>query len=68
VCKERRRAAWPRVAALNVKAWESVMMEREDCKALETDLDDEEFCEIGLVSEETRGTIGMRPEGLSSQP
>jgi hypothetical protein len=44
------------------------MMEREDCKARETDLDGEELCEIGLVSEETRGTIGMRPEGLSSQP
>lgn len=44
------------------------MMEREDCKAREVDLECEEICEIGAVSEETQGTIGMRSEGLSSQP
>ena len=44
------------------------MMEREDCKAREGDLDRAEICEIGSVSEETQGTIGMRSEGLSSQP
>jgi hypothetical protein len=44
------------------------MMEREDSKAREADLDGEEIGEIGAVSEETRGTVGMRPEGLISQP
>jgi hypothetical protein len=44
------------------------MTEREDGKVREANGDSTEISEIGTASEETRGTVGMRPEGLSSQP